>query len=474
MSSGKKLTGTASSRVPGLRTSDGSNINITGITVTASSIRNGSSISPERDTSRQEIFARPSSSATTSTLAATKIGSGQWTSVRDQSGNYILPENARREINQASSQFSRNLNDLAANTAKNIEFVDGSSKFSFSDSQISEALGRNNSSTEENASQTAAESNAASIEETTTFNRKPTTDYKILKYPIKAIAGDYLKIELLEYKKSGLFSEEGKFGVSRADDRINNVRGTVFLPIQSGIIDNCSVDWGQGELNPITAQFAAGAYGTIGAAGGEGGLSAAFSQLGSSIKSILDTFSSNTPELRALLVNYFTQEAVGTPGLLSRTLGGAINNNLELLFNGPTLRSFTFTFRLTPREPKEADEIKKIIRMFKTEMQPQLSEGELFLLAPNVFKLSYKQFFEESNGTPRKKFPEDNHQFLNRIKICALKDFSVNYTPDGSYMTYADDGSMTAYELNMTFAELSPIFKEDYTESDEGQVGMGW
>ena len=62
----------------------------------------------------------------------------------------------------------------------------------------------------------------------------------------------------------------------------------------------------------------------------------------------------STPELQAMITNYFTQQAVSTPGLLSRTIGGAINNNVELLFNGPTLRSFTFTFRLTPREKKEA------------------------------------------------------------------------------------------------------------------------
>jgi hypothetical protein len=58
--------------------------------------------------------------------------------------------------------------------------------------------------------------------------------------------------------------------------------------------------------------------------------------------------------------------------------------------------------------------------------------------------------------------------------MCALKDFSVSYTPDGSYMTYSENSSMTAYELSMTFAEISPIYKQDYTDSEEGQLGMGW
>jgi hypothetical protein len=41
-------------------------------------------------------------------------------------------------------------------------------------------------------------------------------------------------------------------------------------------------------------------------------------------------------------------------------------------------------------------------------------------------------------------------------------------------MTYAENSSMTAYELNMTFAEISPIYKQDYTDSEEGLLGMGW
>ena len=302
------------------------------------------------------------------------------------------------------------------------------------------------------------------------LNRPTTVDYGLIKYPEKWLDGrDYLQIELFEYKKSGLQATAGKFNIARMDDRIqqSSPKGTVFLPIQTGIIDNCAVDWGQGDLNPITAQFANLAYGTIGAAGAQG-LGAAVGAFGGGLTQIAKNMleKDSTPELQAMITNFFTQQSVSTPGLLSRTIGGAINNNVELLFNGPTLRSFTFTFRLTPREKKEAESIKKMIRMFKTEMHPSLSDAELFLLAPNIFKLKYFSRNENLNGF--------DHPYLNRIKICALKDFSVSYTPDGSYMTYAENSSMTAYELNMTFAEISPIYKQDYTDSEEGLLGMGW
>jgi hypothetical protein len=300
------------------------------------------------------------------------------------------------------------------------------------------------------------------------ISRPTIEDYGTIKYPEKFLPGrDYLQIELFEYKKSGLQATAGKFNIARMDDRIQgSPKGTVFLPIQTGIIDNCAVDWGQGDLNPITAQLASVAYGTIGSAGSQG-LGAAVGTFGSELARAGETLlKKGGPEVQAMITNFFTQQAVSTPGLLSRTVGGAINNNVELLFNGPTLRSFTFTFRLTPREKKEAESIKKMIRMFKTEMHPSLSPAELFLLAPNIFKLKY--FSQNPN------LKEFDHPYLNRIKMCALKDFSVSYTPDGSYMTYSENSSMTAYELSMTFAEISPIYKQDYTDSEEGQLGMGW
>jgi hypothetical protein len=322
--------------------------------------------------------------------------------------------------------------------------------------------------------QNAALSSEELQRQVTELARPATKDYGDLKYVVgPGVGGDYIQIQLLEYKKSGLRSgEEGKLGTSRIDDRFTDIKGTVYLPIQSGIIDNCSVDWGQGELNPITAQFANAAYGTIAASAG--GPMSGLSAFGSSMMEVMKTFTDDkvTPELRQLIVNYFTEQSVGTPGLLSRTIGGAINNNLELLFNGPTLRSFTFTFRLTPRSKEESVDIRKIIRLFKTEMHPALSDSELFLLAPNVFKIKYMHNLTNPENDDLRKGKD--HPYLNRIKVCALKDFSVNYTPDGSYMTYNGTASMTAYELNMTFAEINPIYKQDYTEGEEGPYGMGW
>ena len=56
--------------------------------------------------------------------------------------------------------------------------------------------------------------------------------------------------------------------------------------------------------------------------------------------------------------------------------------------------------------------------------------------------------------------------FLPKIKECALTGFSMNYTPDGNYQTY-ENSSMVAYEMQMSFQELEPIYHDEYTSLDQ-------
>ena len=53
------------------------------------------------------------------------------------------------------------------------------------------------------------------------------------------------------------------------------------------------------------------------------------------------------------------------------------------------------------------------------------------------------------------------HPFLNRFKVCALRNMNVNYTASGTYATY-DDGAPVHMNLGLQFMEMNPIYAEDY------------
>jgi len=221
--------------------------------------------------------------------------------------------------------------------------------------------------------------------------------------------------------------------------------GTVQLPIQSGISDTNSVDWGGANLNPIEVF----------------GVKTAMNLLDQGKKysevavDALDEAQQALTSNKDMLKYYFAQEAVGVQGLLSRASGSVLNPNLSLLFNGPSLRPFSFTFRLSPREENESIVVKKIIRLFKEASAVNTSSSDIFLKAPDVFKIYYEGKSASS---------------LNKFKTCALTSVSVNYTPDGTYMTY-EDGTMTSYEISLTFNELDPIYQVNYANIQADEIG---
>ena len=151
--------------------------------------------------------------------------------------------------------------------------------------------------------------------------------------------------------------------------------------------------------------------------------------------------------------------------LLARGQGEILNPNMELLFNGPTLRSFRFSFKMTPRNRAEANEIKNIIRCLKQSMAPKVGSGnaninaagarDTFLRTPNVFELSYRQ-------------GQIDHKFLHRFKQCFLETINVNYTADGTYATY-EGGEPVSMIMDLTFKEIEPIYDIDYGTSDGNQ-----
>jgi hypothetical protein len=271
-----------------------------------------------------------------------------------------------------------------------------------------------------------------------------------LRYPKNNIDGyDFLKITTYELNRNADLLRGNGFEVSGPDESLGNTVGPVIaLPMQPGISDSNSVDWGSDSLNPLQllgARIAGGMMGNL----SELNLSGAVKETVAQVKGAFAQAGTDINENDIL--SYFAGQAVGA-NIFTRSTGKVINPNLELLFRGPQLRSFNYNYTFTPRDPDEAKDIRKIIKHFKKTMAAQ--KDILFLKTPNVYKL---QYVYAGGG---------QHPFLNKIKTCALTNFNVEYTPDGSYMTYKD-GSMTSYSVSMQFSELTPIYNEDYDDNSE-------
>lgn len=280
------------------------------------------------------------------------------------------------------------------------------------------------------------------------------------KYPLDLASSkqDRIKFTLFESQGANIKGNTEEifkpdFSGKIIERNISNLLGSVTLPIQPSITDSNTVDWSGATLNG----FEAAAFGKSLALMGKKDLSAVMTDIKGGIATIVKGMSAdggNNSAAQALKV-ILAQEAIGIQGLLSRASGAVLNPNLELLFSGPQLRPFNFTFRLSPREAKEATEVRKIIRFFKQGMAVRTAKNNLFLKAPHVFGIQYQ--VSDTDGP---------HKSLNRIKKCALLSCDVDYTPDGTYMTFDDPArTLTSYQLSLRFSELEPILDEDYTST---------
>ena len=286
-----------------------------------------------------------------------------------------------------------------------------------------------------------------------------------LRYPNEALSDttDYLQIQILNYDRkkitggSGLLRRSGSAFVSGRGN-IKNLQNTILLPMPSNVQDGNSVSYSDSKLDGLTA----GVYGAI-----------TSGQIDPNDDNIFEKFTSVMKKVGASVVTQdagkvFTKnlasKAANIPfngnlslgQVLARESGEILNPNMELLFNGVTLRSFRFSFKMTPRDVPEAENIRYIINTLKRTMAPRGSGT--FLQTPNMYQLTYKKGVEI-------------HPYLNMFKQCFLTDMAVNYTGEGVYATY-NDGSPISYNLDLSFKEIEPVYSGDYNNESANGVGF--
>ena len=355
----------------------------------------------------------------------------------------------------------------------------------------------------------------------------------VLQYPIDLDTDlqDYFEIQIFRYRAAGglpgikqgnqgyekdkvkkfkrvntSFETGGYLGASnrrgnRQNFRLQDLQSTIQLPIPPSLKDMNSVDFTGGTMSGLaaamfgpTVQAFLGKQSTATEAFQKEKAKNIFdfrTKAQNVIKGIFDVGSKTLEAFgdavddkgfrRVTSLNAIAQ-AIGALGVsvdveqaITRTSGAVRNPNLELLFKGPSLRSFNFNIRLTPRSPEESKRVRMIIRALKqhsaAKKNPQIfsgdAEGELggnFLLGtPDVFKLRYI-----------KARTQRDIKGLNKFKTCALTSISVDYTGEvGRFAAYEEDSQPVTTIISLAFTELTPLYDEDYAEfTSDDDVGL--
>jgi len=153
----------------------------------------------------------------------------------------------------------------------------------------------------------------------------------------------------------------------------------------------------------------------------------------------------------------FSTASVGLARLAGTDLAGpgvTVSSGAGI-YEGSQLRTFSLSFKMTPKNDTEALEIKRICNTFKKAMLPSFGgqallgtiEAASLITVPKLCQVTYMKGGEV-------------HPYLPVYKLCAIAGVDVNYTPDGSYATYRG-GSPVATRLSLSFKETKLLFAQD-------------
>ena len=265
------------------------------------------------------------------------------------------------------------------------------------------------------------------------------------------------------------------YGAQRSSPYRKKLGAGLMLPMPNNMIDGNARKWEEDNINnqaldAVRASMSNGMSQIIAGKLGLSGLQAFLKDTMATLRSA--TQQSGRQELFANEISQLVGDMgydVSADTILSRTAGVIANANTELLFAGVSLRSFEFNWLMSPRDVREAAQVRMIIRALKQWSAPRklkkLVSGKTgadaagtgqaggptyFLGTPNIFRLRY--------------ITAGNKDILgvNKFKPCALTDINLNYTPEGMWMAY-QGGQPVAVQMSLKFNELEPIYNTDYS-----------
>lgn len=143
-----------------------------------------------------------------------------------------------------------------------------------------------------------------------------------------------------------------------------------------------------------------------------------------------------------------TAGATGAKAAFEISQGKVTNNRTEMKFESIDRRSFSFTFKMLPKDSQEAKNIEDIVTLFRFHSMPEFEGGNTTgrtMIIPSTFNIQYV-------GTSA----------IHYIGECALESVNVKY--GGERPQFFRDGQPVETELTLQFKELDLVTKEKILE----------
>jgi hypothetical protein len=131
--------------------------------------------------------------------------------------------------------------------------------------------------------------------------------------------------------------------------------------------------------------------------------------------------------------------------------GRIFNPNIEMIYQGPSVRTFQFDFVFLPKNEAEGEIVNKIIKQFKVLSSAKLIDKSYFGV-PNLWLVRYMTRTQMNKN-------------MNRFKRAALTNVAVQANQGFDFHSSYQDGMPITTSMSLQFTEVDIITREDHENS---------
>lgn len=223
---------------------------------------------------------------------------------------------------------------------------------------------------------------------------------------------------------------------------------SIALPLPANLVDSTSLGYSTPNMGAIGGEF----LGLLTKVAG----SADWLQ---TLRSEVNQAMRNPGKLASDVGRVIARRAIAG---VSPTLGSALdlatgstpNPHVAVSFTHVNLRTFTYTWKMSPNSADESAALEEIIRTINARILPAKDGSNFLLNFPNHCQILIQPVAIEK---------------LFSFKPCVVESLGVNYAPSGIPSVFAGTNLPTEIEMTMTFKEVQIRTAEDYQRSSYAQ-----
>ena len=261
----------------------------------------------------------------------------------------------------------------------------------------------------------------------------------------KGGTGNILKSDGVDLRKG----RKAMTGFSSVLPTTTRITDSVAIYLPPNVSDSTTATYNNAEMGIIGAAAASG--GDFITKFGEKDFAGAVKGLGADVMSLMDEA---LLKVGSTIASGLTGGGVSgddIKGFANKAFGRATNPYMEVIFQAVPLRTFSYNFTFSPRNEDETNDVKKIIKIFRFHMLPELKgSNSRYMTLPSTFDIHYMYQMDTDNAR--------ENPFYSKIATCVLTSCAVDYTP-GAVKSF-ESGAPTQITMNLSFQETEMLTKQ--------------